>query len=146
MRLIFLVGCAVAGMASAVMAEENTIIDDGKPHYVEGLKPSDLCTKENDFCQGFEMSITPQATITHTIDTLIDTLIGIQMQGVGKPVEAKFFSFELTKGANAMLHGYVPHEGDTVEWYVRDVKCDDPDKACSFELAIRKRYKMWPFF
>lgn len=64
----------------------------------------------------------------------------------GKGEVSKFFSFELTSGANAMLHGYVPHNGDTVEWYVKDVKCDEPDKSCSFELAIRKHKKFWPLW
>lgn len=66
-----------------------------------------------------------------------DSMIGLELQGRGET--NRFFWLDLTDGANAMLHGYVPHEGDVVEWYMRDVKCDDPDKSCKFELAIRKK-------
>jgi hypothetical protein len=55
------------------------------------------------------------------------------------PSESQFMVFNLFDGADAMLHGYVPKEGDAVEFYMRDVHCAEPTKLCSFELAIRKK-------
>jgi hypothetical protein len=53
---------------------------------------------------------------------------------------SKFMELNLTDGGNAILHGYEPHQGDIVEWYVRSVEdCDDISKKCVIELAIRKR-------
>ena len=63
--------------------------------------------------------------------------VGIEMTGRG--AISKFIEFKLTDGADSMLHGYVPHEGDTVEWYVRGVDCAEPAVKCNFELAIRKK-------
>lgn len=52
--------------------------------------------------------------------------------------DSKFMEWDLATGGDVILHGYIPHEGDVVEWYVRGVKCDHPDKSCEFELAIRR--------
>lgn len=68
----------------------------------------------------------------------IDSMLGFELDGKGRI--NRLMDFTLTNGANAMLHGYVPAEGDVVEWYVRNVDdCREPEKLCSFELAIRKR-------
>jgi|HubBroStandDraft_2_1064218.scaffolds.fasta_scaffold16066_9 hypothetical protein len=65
-----------------------------------------------------------------------DSITGLELFGKGKV--NRFFSLELTDGANTMLHGYVPQAGDTIEWYVREANCTEPEKSCDFELAIRK--------
>lgn len=67
----------------------------------------------------------------------VKNIIGFELAGRGET--SKFFDVILSDGANAMLHGYVPRTGDVVEFYVRDAHCDQPDKECNFELAIRKR-------
>jgi hypothetical protein len=58
-----------------------------------------------------------------------------------KSSSSRLFWFDLTNFGADMLHGYVPKDGDVVEWYVREVNCIEPEKSCSFELAIRKRVK-----
>lgn len=70
-------------------------------------------------------------------DYVASEAIGIEMVGKGKT--AKLWSFELSEGANQMLHGYVPQQGDVVEFYVRQADCVIPDEKCNFEIAIRKK-------
>lgn len=67
----------------------------------------------------------------------VNAMIGFEMDGKGRVM--KFMDFELTDGANGMLHGYAPRTGDVVEWYVRQADCAQPEKSCSFELGIRRR-------
>lgn len=71
------------------------------------------------------------------VDNLVNATIGIQLTKKGNV--SRFMTFDLTDGGNDILHGYAPQTGDVVEWYVRSADCADPDKSCSFELAIRKR-------
>lgn len=66
-----------------------------------------------------------------------DTMAASELLSQGR--DNGFMDFHLISGGNAPLHGYVPTEGDTVEWYTRNVNCSEPDKQCDFELAIRKK-------
>lgn len=71
------------------------------------------------------------------VDNSVNAMIGFEMDGKGRVM--KFMDFQLTDGANGMLHGYTPRTGDVVEWYVRQADCAQPEKSCSFELGIRRR-------
>lgn len=56
------------------------------------------------------------------------------------PPTYEFWRWDLKgQGSDGVLHGYVPHVGDVVEFYMRQVDCEHPDALCSFEIAIRKR-------
>ena len=68
---------------------------------------------------------------------IVDSLLAIELQGIGQI--NKFVKFDLTHGANAVLHGYAPQPGDVIEWYVESAKCTDPEVSCVFELSIRKK-------
>lgn len=66
------------------------------------------------------------------------SVLGVYVTGKGKANEV--INFDLTNEANAMLHGFVPHEGDTVEWYVRPgVNCSTPEEKCEFTLGLRAK-------
>ena len=59
------------------------------------------------------------------------------MSGRGKI--NRLWEFDLEDGANAVLHGWTPVEGDPVEFFVDSVTdCKVPEKRCVFTLGIRR--------
>lgn len=66
-------------------------------------------------------------------------VLGVELAGKGKVNEVIYFN--LTDEGNVMLYGFVPHEGDIVEWYVRPgVNCSTPEEKCEFTLGLRAKH------